>query len=104
MGTNQTEAMDIYGNRTYLNVPQKKLSAGSVKKFDGVNDVYIPPKHKEDGIDRIVKEYGQATGYAKWQKKRYPVKVDIPALQSRIMNKVDTNGYSIDTKNVKVFK
>lgn len=75
MGTNQTEAMDIYGNKTYLNVPQKKLSAGSVKKFDGINDVYIPPQHKEDNIDRIVKEYGQGTGYAKWQKEHYKVNV-----------------------------
>ena len=104
MGTNQTEAMDIYGNKTYLNVPQKKLSAGSVKKFDGVNDVYIPPQHKEDNIDRIVKEYGQATGYAKWQKEHYPVKVDIPLLQARMMGIVDANGYPIDAKNVKVFK
>lgn len=105
MGTNQTEAMDIYGNKTYLNVPQKKLSAGSVKKFDGVNDVYIPPQHKEDNIDHIVKEYGQATGYAKWQKEHYPVKVDISLLQSHIMDKVDTNNdYRINVKNAKVFK
>ena len=104
MGTNQTEAMDIYGNKTYLNVPQKKLSAGSVKKFDGIDDTYIPPQHKEDNIDRIVKEYGQATGYAKWQKEHYPVKVDISALQAHIMDKVDANGYPVDVKNVKVFK
>lgn len=104
MGTNQSEAMDIYGNKTYLNVPQRKLSAGSVKKFDGVDDSYTPPSHKEDNIDRIVKEYGQATGYAKWQKERYPVKVDIPLLLARMMGKVDTNGYPIDVKNAKVFK
>ena len=104
MGTNQTEAMDIYGNKTYLNVPQKKLSAGSVKKFDGVDDSYTPPSHKEDNIDRIVKEYGQATGYAKWQKEHYPVKVDISLLQARMMGDVDANGYPIDVKNAKVFK
>lgn len=105
MGTNQSEAMDIYGNRMYLNVPQKKLSAGSVKKFDGVNDAYyIPPQHKEDNIDRIVKEYGQATGYAKWQKERYPVKVDISLLQARMMGKVDAEGHPINAKLVKVFK
>ena len=98
------EVNDIYGNKTYLNVPQKKLSAGSVKKFDGIDDSYIPPQHKEDGIDRIVKEYGQAIGYAKWQKEHYPVKVDIPLLRARMMGKVDANGYPIDVKLVKVFK
>lgn len=101
MGTNQTEAMDIYGNRTYLNVPQKKLSAGSVRQFDGID---IPRQHKEDNIDRIVKEYGQATGYAKWQKERYPVSVDISLLQARMMGKVDADGYPINVNNVKVFK
>ena len=104
MGTNQSEAMDIYGNKTYLNVPQRKLSAGSVKKFDGVNDSFIPPQHKEDNIDRIVKEYGQATGYAKWQKEHYPVKVDTSLLRARMMGKVDANGYPIDVKSVKIFK
>lgn len=104
MGTNQSEAMDIYGNKTYLNVPQRKLSAGSVKKFDGVNDSFIPPQHKEDSIDRIIKEYGQGTGYAKWQKERYPVKVDIPLLIARMMGKVDANGHPIDAKSAKVFK
>lgn len=104
MGTNQTEAMDIYGNKTYLNVPQKKLSAGSVKKFDGVDDSYTPPSHKEDNIDRIVKDYGQATGYARWQKEHYPVKVDISLLQARMMGKVDADGYPINVNNVKVFK
>ena len=103
MGTNQSEAMDIYGNKMYFNTPQK-LSAGKVKKFDGINDVYIPPQHKEDNIDRIVKEYGQATGYAKWQKERYPVKVDISLLQARMMGKVDAEGHPINAKLVKVFK
>lgn len=98
------EVNDIYGNKTYLNVPQKKLSAGSVKKFDGIDDSYIPPQHKEDNIDRIVKEYGQATGYAKWQKEHYPVKVDIPLLQARMIGAVDANGYPVDVKNARVFK
>lgn len=70
------EVSDIFGNKTYLNVPHKKeLSASSVKSFEGVDKSYVPPKHKEDKIDRIVKEYGQATGYAKWQKEHYPIKV-----------------------------
>ena len=98
------EVNDIYGNKTYLNVPQKKLSAGSVKQFDGINNSCTPPSHKEDNIDRIVKEYGQATGYAKWQKEHYPVKVDISLLRARMIGKVDADGYPIDVKNAKVFK
>ena len=104
MRNNNLMANDIFGEKTYLNVPSRKLSAGSVKKFDGVNDMYIPPQHKEDNIDVIVKKYGQGTGYAKWQKERYPVKVDIPLLQARMMGKVDSDGYPIDAKNAKVFK
>lgn len=95
------EVNDIYGNKTYLNVPHKKLLAGSVRQFDGID---IPRQHKEDNIDRIVKDYGQGTGYAEWQKEHYPVKVDISLLQARMMGEVDANGYPIDAKNAKVFK
>lgn len=102
MGTNQIEAKDIHGNKIYLNRPSSKLSAGSVRQFDGID---IPRQHKEDNIDRIVKEYGQATGYAKWQKERYPVKVDISLLQARMMGKVDADGnYIVKADSVKVFK
>lgn len=69
------EVSDICGNKTYLNRPQK-LSAGSVKRSEGIDRSYVPPTHREDNIDRIVKEYGQATGYAKWQKEHYPIKVN----------------------------
>ena len=33
------------------------------------------PQHQRDKIDDIVCKYGQGTGYAKWQKERYPVYV-----------------------------
>ena len=92
MGNNSTIANDIFGNKVPLNVPQRKLSAGSVKKFDGVDDVYIPKQHQEDNIDRIVKQYGQGTGYAKWQKERYPVKVDFSLIKAQMAKKVDASG------------
>lgn len=102
-GMNQVEARDINGDKIYLNRPGK-ISAGSVKKFDGIEQSFIPPQHKRDAIDDIVCKYGQGIGYAKWQKERYPVKVDISLLQARMMGKVDANGYPIDVKSVKIFK
>ena len=106
MGNHNAIANDIYGNKIPLNVPQRKLSAGSVRKFDGIDDIYVPKQHQEDGIDRIVKQYGQGTGYAKWQKERYPVKVDISLIQAQMTKKVDSSGNPIinNARLVSVFK
>ena len=57
-----------------------EISAADVKKTEGISGTYknkgIWPHHKEDNLDRIVKQYGQSTGYSKWQKEKYAVKVD----------------------------
>lgn len=57
--------------------PWKKLdgeiSGGDILR-PGIRPIF--PKHEEDNIDRIVKKYGQGSGYAKWQKERYPIRVD----------------------------
>lgn len=97
MSNNNVYAKDIYGQTV------SKASAASVGKFDGT-DIWIPKQHETDAIDKIVKEYGQGTGYAKWQKERYPVRVDIPLLQARMMGVVDSDGYVINAKLAKVFK
>ena len=41
MGTNQTEAMDIYGNRTYLNVPIGVRYISDWKELDLPKGHYI---------------------------------------------------------------
>lgn len=98
MGNNNVFAKNIYGETV------SKFSAADTGKFDGTNDIWIPKQHTEDNIDRIVKKYGQGTGYAKWQKERYPVKVDISLLRAKMMGKVDSDGYVMNAKLVKVFK
>lgn len=73
MASNYT-VRDIFGTGHV-----KEQSAAQTPKDDGkedrVNQKTLWPTHKEDNIDRICKEYGQGTGYAKWQNERYPVKV-----------------------------
>lgn len=69
---------DIFGNVTEIPSP-KKASAGSIKKKVGVSGdryTWAYSKHKEDAIDKIVKEYGQGTGYSRWQQERYANRVD----------------------------
>lgn len=69
------DARDIFGNR--IKVQGKKHgSAGTAKEKEGVSVSYSKATHKEDAIDKIVKEHGQATGYAEWQKEKYSVKVE----------------------------
>ena len=69
------DARDIFGDR--IKVQGKRHgSAGSAKQREGISVSYSKASHKEDNIDKIVKEHGQATGYAEWQKERYSVKVE----------------------------
>ena len=71
------DARDIFGDR--IKVQGKRNgggTSGSVKQREGVSAVVVNTRHKEDAIDNIVKEHGQATGYAEWQKERYSVKVE----------------------------
>ena len=69
------DARDIFGDR--IKVQGKKHgSAGSAKQREGISVSYSKASHKEDAIDKIVKEHGQATGYAEWQKQRYSVNVE----------------------------
>ena len=67
------DVRDIFGNKSRKD---DVISAGAVGQHDG-RDTHklLWPHHKEDKLDRIVKEYGQGTGYSEWQRKTYPVKV-----------------------------
>ena len=70
------EASDICGNRIEIQNPKPVGSAASVKVHVKPAVSWLDCKHKEDAIDRLVKEYGQGTGYSQWQKEHYPVKVE----------------------------
>ena len=88
------ECSDICGNKIVIQNPKKVGTAGKAKQMEGVKTVsWLDCNHKEDNIDRIVKEYGQGTGYAKWQNEKYPVKVDTALIRARMMGKVGKDGY-----------
>ena len=73
------DVRDIFGNKTTINeFNNDNLSAGRIRQFSGKDEKHLWPHHKEDEIDRIVKKYGQATGYSKWQNEKHPVVVTFP--------------------------
>lgn len=70
------DVSDIFGNVSEIQSPK---SAGSIKKKVGVSEdrhTWAYSRHREDAIDKIVKEYGQGTGYSRWQQERYANRVD----------------------------
>ena len=69
------DVRDIFGDREVLENPKKAASAASVTVKRDERITWAYSRHKEDKIDKIVKEYGQGNGYSKWQKERYKVNV-----------------------------
>lgn len=73
MASNVT-VREIFGDSQARHKAPKSVSAADIHADDGIKyPKLIYPEHKKDKIDEIVIKYGQGTGYAKWQKERYPV-------------------------------
>jgi len=80
MSSRSVNVRDIFGN-----IQAKKDAMGDASGADILKSerkIWKPmwPRHKEDNIDKIVKEQAKkGLTYADWQKERYRTKVDFPA-------------------------
>ena len=79
MSSRSVNVRDIFGDIQAKKDAIRDASGADILKSERM---WKPmwPRHKEDNIDRIVKEQAKkGLTYADWQKERYRTKVDYPA-------------------------
>lgn len=107
MSSRSVNVRDIFGN-----IQAKKdaiIDASGADILKSERKIWKPmwPRHKEDNIDRIVKEQAKkGLTYADWQKERYRTKVDYPAeagvVRVRTFGSEDINSQNKSKYSVKV--
>jgi len=109
MSSRSVNVRDIFGNIQAKKDAMRDASGADILKSERKASYYkcIWPHHKEDNIDRIVKEQAKkGLTYADWQKERYRTKVDFPAeagvIRVRTFGSEDILGANKSKYSVKV--
>ena len=86
MSSRSVNVRDIFGDIQAKKDAMRDASGADILKSE--RKIWKPmwPRHKEDNIDRIVKEQAKkGLTYADWQKEKYRTKVDYPAEAGVVM-------------------